>query len=81
MLGRSPQKRGPPGRQESDGPSGELAPDLDIIIPDQVQRPARHSWQPYLLQERFSVRDLFKALLILAACTAVAFSSSERLFH
>lgn len=62
---------------------GELAPDLDIyIIPDQVQRPARHSWQPYLLQERFSVRDLFKALLILATCTARGLSlPASGLFH
>ena len=75
MLGRSPQKRGPLlGAKSLMDRLGELAPDLDIyIIPDQVQRPARHSWQPYLLQERFSVRDLFKALLILAACTAVGF--------
>ena len=75
VLGRSPQKRGPLlGAKSLMDRLGELAPDLDIyIIPDQVQRPARHSWQPYLLQERFSVRDLFKALLILAACTAVGF--------
>lgn len=75
MLAGSPQKRGLLlGAKSLMDRLGELAPDLDIyIIPDQVQRPARHSWQPYLLQERFSVRDLFKALLILAACTAVGF--------
>ncbi len=69
-----PRNAAPLGAKSLMDRLGELAPDLDIyIIPDQVQRPARHSWQPYLLQERFSVRDLFKALLILAACTAVGF--------
>ena len=77
MLGRSPQKRGPLlGAKSLMDRLGELAPDLDIyIIPDQVQRPARHSWQPYLLQERFSVRDLSWL-----PAPPWAFSSSERAF-
>lgn len=75
VLGRSPQKRGPLlGAKSLWIRLGELAPDLvSTSSRTRSSGPARHSWQPYLLQERFSVRDLFKALLILAACTAVGF--------
>lgn len=74
VLGRSTQRRGPPGRRSSlMDRLTVLAPDLDIyIIPDQTVPSVPHH-APWSVQERFSLADVGRTLAVLALCTLVGY--------